>query len=145
MMSDNLDGITDWSHVAGEELALALTSAGIRVLDCYGDEGGVHISFPHIHSAEALMTMAVPVSPEPGDLYDRSTGSCVTLRALAEQYGDDVPESVLEGAFKAGWEWIVHPHMSGRVMGWHVSVSMPGADANQITATLNSLRHGGAL
>lgn len=145
MMSENLDDTSYWAGVAAEELAAALRGVGIRVLDCDGDEDGVSIAFPNLATAEALMTVAVPAHATPGTLYDRATGSCVALRVLSEQHDGDVPEEDATAAIRDGWAWIVHPHMIGRVMDWHVSVTLPHNDANQITANLNSLRLGGAL
>lgn len=145
MMSEWTTDEAHWAHVAGEELALALAASGIQVIDCYGDEDGVNVAFPHLGVAEAMMTLAMSGDNIQGSLYDRATGSCVTLRALAEEHDGDVPDELLSTAFTAGWAWVIHPHMTGRVMGWHVSVTIPAADANQVTATLNALRVGGAL
>lgn len=145
MGMDPLDDTAHWAHVAGEELALALTAAGIQVLDCFGDEDGVSIAFGGLAPAEALLTIVADGSKGPGSLYDRAASSCVTLSHLAQQHDGDVPDEALAEAFRAAWDWTVHPHMSGRVMGWHVSVTLPAYDANTLTATLNALRLGGAL
>lgn len=142
---DPLDDTQHWAHVAGEELALALDAVKLVVIDCFGDEDGVNIAFPGLAAAEAFMTLSVAVDPNPGSMYDRATSSCVSLSALAEQHQGDVPDELLAKAFAEAWDWTVHPHMTGRVMGWHVSVTLPAADANTITATLNANRLGGAL
>ena len=137
--------------ITAEELSAALTATGIDVIDCFGDEDGVSVAFPNVASAEAFMTLTVRHSDTPGSLYDHATGSCVTLRHLAEQYDGEVPDAKLTAAFAAGWTWVMHPHMNGRVMGWHTTVTIPTLDANQVTATLNAalnpsgIRHGGQL
>ena len=145
MGMDPLDDTAHWAHVAGEELALALKAAGIQVLDCFGDADGVNIAFGGLKPAEALLTIVADGQNGPGSLYDRAASSCVTLTALAHEHGDDVPDEALAEAFRNGWDWVVHPHMQGRVMGWHVSVTVPAADANTVTAKLNAFRLGGAL
>lgn len=142
---DYLDDTEHWAHVAGEELALALEGAGIVVIDCFGDEDGVNIAFPGIAAAEVLVSMVTVSDRTPGSLYDRITGSCVTLSALAEQHEGNPPDEAVAEAFRNAWSWVMHPHMTGRVMGWHVSVTLPAHDANTVTATLNALKHGGAL
>lgn len=147
MGMDPLDDTGHWAHVAGEELALALEAAGIGVLDVEGGTDGVRVSFPSLTAAESLMTLVSDGDATLGGFYDRASGSCVTINALVEQYGDveDIPEQAQSEAFRVAWAWDIHPHMRGRVMGWHVSVLIPAPDANQATATLNALRLGGAL
>ncbi|ALO79409.2 hypothetical protein [Streptomyces phage phiSAJS1] len=145
MGMDPLDDTEHWAHVAGEELALALKAAGIEVLDCFGDEDGVNIAFGSMPGAEALLTIVADGKQGPGSLYDRASSSCITLSQLAQEHNGDVPDEAVAEAFRAAWDWTIHPHMRGRIMGWHVSVTMPAYDANTITATLNALRLGGAL
>lgn len=147
MMSgmDPLDDTAHWAHVAGEELALALKAAGIEVLDCFGDEDGVNIAFGGMPGAEALLTIIANGDQGPGSLYDRAASSCLTLSKLAVEHDGDVPEEALAAAFRQAWDWTIHPHMRGRIMGWHVSVTLPAYDANTVTASLNALRLGGAL
>lgn len=149
MMGMNpLDDTAHWAHVAGEELALALAAAGIEVLDCFGDEDGVNIAFGTLAGAEALLTIVADGNNGPGTLYDRAASSCVMLSHLKEQADAqerDITEAELSEAFRAAWDWTIHPHMRGRIMGWHVSVTVPAYDANTVTAKLNALRLGGAL
>ena len=141
----------DWTtpeylaNIAADELGSALDAHGIGFTTCFGDEDGfVSLSFDSVRGAEAMLTLAVDGTGGPGSLYDRASASCVTLSHLAQQ-GADVPDEQVEAAIKAGWVWTMHPAMLGRMTAWHVSVDIPTADANQVTANLNTLRHGGAL
>lgn len=135
----------DWTtpeylaNLAAEELGRALNARGINFSTCFGDEDGVSLGLKGIPQAEAMLTLAVPGGTVAGTLYDRATGCCVMLATLAEQYGDDAPEELVEAAFAEGWVWIIHPDMKGHTPGWHVTVTLPTADANAVTARLNAL------
>lgn len=144
-MMDSMDDTEYWANVAAEELAAALDMIGIGFMGTAGDEiGDVSVAFHSLADAEALMTLAVPQDDNQGSLYDRATSSCLTMAALAE--AEERPsDEVIEHAVRAGWTWTIHPAMRGRRMGWHVSVDIPAADANQVTANLNALRLGGIL
>lgn len=142
-MMDSMDDTERWANVAAEELARALDLTGIGFMGTAGDEDGdVSVAFNSLADAEALMTLAVPQNTAVGSLYDRATSSCLTMAAFAES-GVDPSEESVEHAIRAGWTWTIHPAMRGRRMGWHVSVDIPAADANQVTANLNALRLGG--
>lgn len=145
MMSEWAEDTGRWASLTAEELSLAMEAAGILKLDVAGDEDGVSISFPGLAPAEALMTLAVGGDRTPGSLGDRASGSCATLAQLASDYAVDVPDELLAAAFHNGWDWVVHPHMTGRTVGWHVTVTMSTADASQVAANLYALKHGGAL
>lgn len=138
-----VDDTGHWANVAAEELARALELTGIGFMGSAGDEDGdVSVAFNSLADAEALMTLAVPQSTVLGGLYDRATSSCLTMASLADS--NERPEGeAIEHAILAGWTWTIHPAMRGRRMGWHVSVDIPAADANQVTANLNALRLGG--
>jgi hypothetical protein len=145
MMSSSMDDTEHWANVAAEELARALDLTGIGFMGAAGDEDGdVSVAFHTLADAEALMTLAVPQNMDAGSLYDRATSSCVTMSELAE-HGENPSDGQIEHAIRSGWTWTIHPAMRGRRMGWHVSVDIPAADANQVTANLNALRLGGVL
>lgn len=135
------------SQLAADELALALTGVGAKFNECYGfEDGDVSLSFPSIFHAEVMMVSAFKGPEGPGSLYDRAVGSCVTmnaLRVLSAVADKEVPEDVITAAFEEGWTWMVHPDMknAGHV-GWHVSVTIPGADALAVAALLNATRNG---
>lgn len=135
----------DWStpeylsNIAADELGAAMIRHGIDFHGAMGDEDGtVGISFPDLRDAEALLTLTLSGTDHTGGIYDRATASCVSLTALAKA-GDDISDEQITDAMREGWSWTIHPHMSGRRMGWHVSVDIPAADANLLTATLNTL------
>ncbi|QBZ73551.1 hypothetical protein SEA_MISCHIEF19_66 [Streptomyces phage Mischief19] len=150
-MMTNIDPLDDsgyWAHVAGEELALALTATGIDVVDCYGDEDGVTIAFTGPEGAAELLNRVLDRSElGPGTFYDRATASCVSLSELSRKHGHDAPEELISKAFNEGWVWTVHPHLTLEgELGWHVTAELPAYDANTITAKLNAARMpGGAL
>ncbi len=142
-MMDNLDDTEHWANIAAEELARALELCGIGAMEVIGESNGdVAVAFPSLADAEALMTLAVPQSTATGSLYDRATASCLTLSAFAD-LGTPLTDESVEHAVLSGWVWTIHPAMRGRRMGWHVSVDIPAADANQVTANLNALSLGG--
>lgn len=145
MMMDNIDDTEHWANVAAEELVRSFELAGIGCMGASGDEvGNVTVAFLTLADAEAMMTLAVPQSDRLGSLYDRATASCVTLSSLAEA-GTDPADPKVGEAIHAGWVWTIHPAMRGRRMGWHVSLDLPSADANQVTVNLNTLHLGVAL
>ncbi len=133
----------DMANVAAEELGHALAVRGIAWRTCFGDEDGtVNLAFGQLRDAETLLCLAVPGPTGPGTLYDRVTGGCVSLSELAHQAG--IGEAAgspaeVEAIMDVGWSWMVHPDMTSHVVGWHVTVSMPTADANTVTARLNAL------
>jgi hypothetical protein len=144
--SDLPDWTTDeyLANLAAEELSAALDRHRIMFHNVAGDEDGtVSVAFVDLRDAEAMMTLAIEQAG-PGTVYDRATGSCVSLTALAAT-GGEVPDEQVAACITAGWNWMVHPHMRGRRMGWHVSVDIPTADANAMTAALNTQAHGGAV
>jgi hypothetical protein len=147
-MMDSIGPVDDtahWANIAAEELARALDLTGIGFMGTAGDEDGdVSVAFNSLADAEALMTLAVPQSAAIGGLYDRATSSCLTMASFAEAVEPPSDEQI-EHAIVTGWTWTIHPNMRGRRMGWHVSVDIPAADANQVTANLNALRLGGAV
>lgn len=145
---EGASGMTsDWTtpeylaNISAEELARALDMHGIQAHNVGADEDGVTVSFAGLRSAETLLTLTLEGTDQQGSLYDRATSSCVTLSNLP----DDATDGDVADAFASGWAWIIHPHMTGRVMGWHVSVTLPAADADQLTARLNELKRGYAV
>lgn len=136
----------DLAHVAADELKAALDAHGILTHGVAAEGLDVDVSFVGLRDAETALTLAVDGSGGPGSLYDRATSGCITTTALAAEHPDhDVPDAAIEAAFRAGWDWVIHPDLNGRRAGWHVSVTMPHSDANTITATLNAIRNlGGA-
>lgn len=137
----------DWTtpeylaNISAEELARALDLHGIQAYNVGADEDGVTVSLAGIRSAETLLTLTLEGTDQPGTLYDRATSSCVTLSAL----GEDATEGQVADAFEAGWTWMIHPDMTGRRVGWHVHLTLPAADADQLTARLNELKRGYAV
>lgn len=134
----NLDDTLYWSGVAAEELSKALSAARVDVLEVGVDarDGDVTVIFPHIGDAEALLTLAVDSRGGPGSLYDRVAEGCVSSEKDAEVTSAEI------GRF---WNWDLHPYLSGRRVGWHVRLFLNAPDANELTATLNTLARGGAL
>ena len=140
---------TDWttpeglSNIVAQELVTALVNQGIHVVHCGGTvDGRVSVSFQELRDADAMLTLAVPGSDTPGSLYDRATGGCVALSSLAEAAelsSLDVNDAEALAAIQSGWEWSVHPHLTGRRAGWHVTVDIPLSDASAVTAALNAL------
>ncbi len=142
----------DWTNpeylanLAAEELSIALATRGIGWNSCYADEDQddtycVSLSLSGIRAAETLLALAVPGHSGPGSLYDRATGSCLTITQMAGDAGtsDRVQADNVRNAINAGWVWMIHPDMQGHTPGWHVSVTIPVADANTVTARLNAL------
>lgn len=134
---DPMDDTAYWAGVVAEELQRALGQHGIHVHDVEGDEDGVHASFADLRHAETMLALAVEGADGPGSLYDRVSTGCVTMADLPE-----ADEAVIAHVLDTSWTWMVHPAMSGRFVGWHVSVTMPSADANTVTARLNELKRG---
>lgn len=134
----------DWTtheylaNISAEELARALDLNGIRAHNVGADEDGVTVHLAGIRDAEALMTLTQESTQQTGTMYDRATGSCLSLSAL----DDNAPHGDVANVIDAGWVWVIHPHMSGRVTGWHVSVTFPVSDADQMTARLNDQKRG---
>lgn len=142
MSSMSLDWTTPeyLANLAAEELGHALSMRGINFRTCFGDPDGlVSLSFNGMRDTETLLALAVPGPTGPGTLYDRATGGCVSLAALAESKGEDASEDEVESILDAGWAWLIHPDMRSHVVGWHITVVMPTADANTVTARLNAL------
>lgn len=142
-----MNELPDWTtdeylgNIAASELDLAMTSLGIVTLHVGADEDGdVWISFAEIDDATTLVTLGLEAG-ELGSVYDRATGSCLSMSDL----GENATEEAFTQARIVGWKWVVHPHLSVRRVAWHVRVCIPSADANQLTANLNALRNGGAL
>lgn len=144
----------DWTtpeylaNIGAEELKAALDAHGIRSPHCGGDEDGVTLHLADLKDAELMMSLAFTGPDGPGTLYDRAVGACVTLSMLSaveSTTGLDAPEDAVAAAFATSWTWMMHPDMDGRRVGWHISVTIPTDDANQVTARLNELRNGGAL
>lgn len=137
---------SDWTtpgylaNISAEELGIALRLHGVRALNVGTDEDGVSVAFVSLRDAETLLTLATDGTGGPGSLYDRVSSSCVTLSAMADS-GEPTQDQV-GAALDGGWVWMVHPDMSGRRVGWHVTATMPSDDANQLTATLNELKRG---
>lgn len=130
------------SNLAAEELAQAAGHHGIE-LTASGHDGRVSVSFHDLRDAETLVSLGLEEAG-PGTVYDRATGSCVTIMTKLDA-GDELTDEQMDAVFSSSWVWGVHPHMVGRRMGWHVSVMMSDQDANAVTANLNTLRNGGAL
>jgi hypothetical protein len=131
-----------WAEVAAEELARAAQMTGLPFVSMVADsDGDVNIGFATLNDAEVLMILAVGGHAGPGTLYDRACGGCETLGTLDPD--DAEAQDYAEVVIRSSWKWQVHPHMTGRRMGWHTMVSIPTGDANQLTANLNALRLGG--
>jgi len=141
---EELFGTTDVAGASAAELGEAMLYHGISFHECCViSPSRIQVIFNDIRDAETLMTLGVGESEGRRTLYDRSTASCVSLNAIGRSGNVDPDE--IEAAVDAGWSWDIHPNMNGRRMDWHVGVSLSVADANQITANLNTLRHGGTL
>lgn len=137
-----LDDTVSWSNVVANEMADALSYAGIVHHETDVDrDGDVVISFGGLADAAALLSLVLTGSGGPGSLYDRATDSCVTLA----EADSDMSEDEFRAATEAGWTWFVHPHMTGRRVEWDARVHIPAADASAVVATLNTLRNGGVL
>ena len=131
--------------IAADELSTAMQRVGVLFLGCGTDEGGdVTVVFHDLADAATLMTLAVISDDIPGGLYDRATSGCISLTLLADELGEPTAEQQ-RAILERSWTWTIHPAMNLRRMGWHVSLTVPMADANQITANLNALRLGGAV
>lgn len=154
---DNTEGLkklmdefmTDGSlgDLAAEELAAALKAHGIFVHPVFADEDGVNVALGGLRDAETLLALTI-AEDGPGTLYDRATSSCVTLTKLskdADATGVEPHEWEVAAAFRAGWKWLIHPEMSGRVVGWHITVCIPPDDAMALASRLNEIRNGGAV
>ena len=141
------DQFEDWTpaeylaNISADELRKALNVHGIRVHNVGADADGVTVSLADMASAEALLTLVLDGPDRPGTVYDRATGSCVTLSQLS----DDAPEEQVTAAFDAGWVWMIHPVMDGMHVGWHIHLTLPVNDADYVTARLNELKQGYAL
>lgn len=140
--------IPDWTtseylgNMSAEELEEAMTPLGIQTVTViYTDDGQVSVHFNTLADAEALMTLGVDGTGGEGSMYDRATSGCVTLTGK-DRRGEDLDVETVGRIVTASWEWTVHPDMRTRRMGWHAAVSMPVADANQLTVNLNTLRLG---
>lgn len=141
----------DWTNdeylanIAADELRQALDRAGLSATDVTGtDDGRVFVRFRGLSDAEAFLALSMIQDPRHGTLYDRASSSCATLASLHDLDDEERANKMAEEAMEAGWTWLMHPHMRGRSVGWHVAADMPHADANAVTAALNSLRGGGA-
>jgi hypothetical protein len=138
---------SDWTtpeylaNISAEELSRALDMHGIQTHNVGADEDGVTVALAGLRAAETLLTLVLDGPAGPGTLYDRATGSCVTLSNL----DDDATDGGVARAFDAGWTWMIHPTMDGRVVGWHVHLTLPAADADQLTGRLNELKRGYAV
>lgn len=134
----------DVADVAADELAKALEAHGIRHTgsDGDGDDATVTVGLASIRDAETLLSLVFEGPAGPGTMYDRATSSCVTLTQLDDDLDDDTMSKLVGDAFENGWTWMIHPTMSGRVVGWHTSVTIPFADVFLVTARLNELRNG---
>lgn len=134
--------------LAAEELAAALKAHGIRVNgEVFADEDGVNVALGSLRDAETLLALTM-AEGGPGTLYDRATSSCVTLTKLskdADATGVEPHEWEVAAAFRAGWNWLIHPEMRGRVVGWHITVCIPQDDAMALASRLNEIRNGGAV
>lgn len=131
----------DLTQISAEELARALILHHIGAKHVEADEDGVTVWFVGIFDAGVMLTLAVEGTGELGSLHDRATAGCLSLSSM----GVDASEQAVCDVIDGSWVWVVHPHIDGRVVGWHVSVTMSADDANQVTASLNTLHHGGAL
>lgn len=142
-MNDQVPEWADAEHLGGiaaDELRRALDANGINYFAVALDsDGDVNIAFQFIADAETMVSLGVPAVHEKGTLYDRATGSCITLGELAAS-GTEPSEAAIRAAMKAGWTWTIHPYMQGRRMDWHASVDMPLADAYAVTANLNAVK-----
>lgn len=149
MMTNDWTTPEELASIAAEELSDAVFRAGIRITECYGDgESKVSLSLSELRDAETLMTLVTDGSGGPGSFYDRATGSCVSVAAMAAAdtvSGREVDEDALWAVMAAGWDWSVHPHMTGLRMGWHVTVTLPVEDANAVSAALNARVRGVSL
>lgn len=150
MGNDREDLMPDWTtpeymaNIAAEELRHALTGARVGFTECFGlDDGDVSIQFKSIFHAEVMMVSAFRGPDGPGSLYDRATGSCVTLSALQVDEDAEVPEADIGAAFEAGWTWMIHPDMKPGHVGWHVGLTIPAADAMQVAALVNAMLNEG--
>lgn len=136
----------DWTtpeqlaRITMEELGVALMRAQVRFLGvgASSDETGerITVNFRDIAGAEHMMALGVPVDEQLGSLYDRSTEHCLSMADLMDGE-DDPPEDAVANLIKTGWTWTIHPHRPKGKNGWHVSVEMPQADADQLIVNLN--------
>lgn len=129
------------ANVTGEELASAFGRMGVGAEFVGADsDGDVHVYFRSIQDASAFLSLVL-CEDQPGTLYDRATAHCLSMSLLPE----DATQAQVEALIRSGWNWTVHPHMSGRRVGWHVKVMMTTNDAAQVASVLNTLAAGGAL
>lgn len=138
----DLDDTAFWTAVTADELGAALSCLGGPVDVWVDEDGDVAVMFRSLAQAEMMLTLAMDGDGPPGSLYDRVTEGCVSQSASPEPMSDEAYRALR----KTCWTWMIHPAMSGRRVDWHVSVSMPPADASAVTAALNGLavRQGGA-
>lgn len=138
-MTENWNTDEFLAGIAATELATALDNCGIGHVGVYinDDPTAIDVVFFGIDDASALMTLAVPPVHEAGGMYDRATGSHLTLLDLAQKAGGQPGEDETREAVLAGWKWDVHPTLNGRKAEWHVAVEIPIGDAYALTATLN--------
>lgn len=145
-----MNEIPEWTtaeklgNLAAAELAAAMTQLGINYASCAADpeDGTVGVVFDEIRDAETLLTLSVDGTQGVGSLNDRVSEACLTLQSLND---DGLPlhlNPAAMDAVKGAWNWTIHPSLRVRRMRWHVAVDMPVADANQVTANLNTLRLG---
>lgn len=149
-MEEIMGGMT-FADILAEELDEAVRRRGVRTHECYANGGLVHLHLDGIREAEAFVSLAV-TSPDraPGSLYDRASSGCVSLSAIAESYAGEggVPDSedelsaaereAVSQAMDEGWDWQVHPVMTGQRVVWHVAVELSAADAQTVIASLNA-------
>lgn len=130
-------------RIVAEELYSVITTLGMVVTHCYLTDDDVRIAFNDIKDAETLVSLGVPAVSEPGSFYDRVTQGCVTIDYYAATQTEEPTREEIEAVIEASWKWDIHPVMIGRRMDWHVSVTIPKADATVLTANLNAVRRVG--
>lgn len=143
----NADSQNNWTtpeylaNISSEELARALGLHDIDTKHVGADEDGVTVWFDSIFAATIMLMTAVEGTGELGSLHDRATAGCLSLSSMGPEASEQAVCDVIDGS----WTWVVHPDIAGHVVKWHVSATMSVDDANQVTANLNTIHHGGAM
>ncbi len=145
-MNDFIDPATV-TVVACDSFRAACNEHGIRLADGFPDEDGVNVTFESIRDAETLLALVAPEGG-PGTLTDRASGGCVSMTAMgrmAAVSGHEPTDGELAAVITSAWAWVIHPAVQGRLVGWHVHVTIPSDDAMQCAAALNEIHRGYAL
>jgi len=131
-----MPGVTNILQAVAEELAAAMSAAGIGFSDCSARPcGHVSVIFDDDLAATGLLSLAVPEGG-PGSLRDRACAGLLSIEMLHDQgFSHNDPAAV--AAFSTGWVWGVYPSMEGEAVTWHMNVDMTQSDAATLAANIN--------